>query len=247
MADSERNATRFTSSGGERGLMTRRRLLATSGIVALSGCLGGQNNGSSNAEVDGTVANAPVPDDPASSTYAMMGSADRPTVTYYGNWKCPYCADFSTGFLSDIVTDYIEPGDISLRFRSLAYINGEPFLGSDAPRAAQAGLAVWNVAPQTYWRFHEYVFANQLPESETWATTDKLVSFAEEAGVTETEQLRTKIQDQAYESPIRKTSQAAGDAGVSGTPALVIGGETVNPLSDEQRARTLIEQLADGS
>ena len=247
MNDSERISTLFTSSGGERGLLTRRRLLATSGVIALTGCIGGENNESPNTAVDGPVANAPVPDDPASSTYARAGSADRPTVTYYGNWKCPYCADFSTGFLGDIVTDYVEPGDISLRFRSLAYINGEPFLGPDAPRAAQAGLAVWNVDPETYWRYHEYVFANQPPERETWATTDKLVSFAEEAGVTETGQLRTKIQEQVYESPIRKTSQAAADAGVSGTPALVIDGEAVNPLSDEQRTRTLIEQLADES
>ncbi|MFC4451980.1 DsbA family protein [Halorussus aquaticus] len=247
MTDSERISTLLTSSGGEHRLLTRRRFLATSGVLALSGCLGGETNEPPNTDLDGAVANAPVPDDPASSTYARAGSAAQPTVTYYGNWKCPYCADFSTGFLGDIVTDYVEPGDISLRFRSLAYIDGEPFLGPDAPRAAQAGLGVWNVATETYWRYHEYVFANQPPESETWATTNKLVSFAEEAGVTETEQLRTKIQEQAYESPIRGTSQAAAGAGVSGTPALVIDGETVNPLSDEQRTRTLIERLADGS
>ena len=247
MTDSKRISTLFTSSAGDHGLLTRRRFLATSGVLALSGCLGGENSESPNTDVDGAVANAPVPDDPRSTTYARAGSADLPTVTYYGNWKCPYCADFSTGFLGDIVTDYVEPGDINLRFRALAYIDGEPFLGADAPRAAQAGLAAWNVDPEIYWRYHEYVFANQPPESETWATTDKLVSFAEEAGVAETEQLRTKIQEQAYESPIRETSQEAADVGVSGTPALVIEGETVNPLSDEQRTRTLIEQLADES
>ncbi|WP_114579598.1 DsbA family protein [Saliphagus sp. LR7] len=235
------------STNSNYGLLTRRRFLATSGVVALSGCLGGENNESPNTDVDGPVANAPVPDDPTSATYAMTGSADQPTVTYYGNWKCPYCADFSMGFLGNIVTDYVEPGDISLQFRSLAYIDGKPFLGPDAPRAAQAGLAAWNVDPETYWPYHEYVFANQPPESETWATTDKLVSFAEEAGVTETGQFRTKIQEQAYESPIWQTSQVAADADVSGTPALIIDGETVNPLSDEQRIRTLIEQLADGS
>ena len=246
MTDSERISTLLASSGGGHRLLTRRQFLATSGALALSGCLGGENIESTNTAVD-AVANAPDPDDPTSSTYARAGAADRPTVTYYGNWKCPYCADFSTGFLGNIVTDYVEPGDISLQFRALAYIDGEPFLGSDSPRAAQGGLGVWNVAPETYWRYHEYVFANQPPEGEEWATTNKLMSFAEEAGVTETEQLQTKIQEQAYESPIRETSQAAVDAGVSRTPTLVIDGETVNPLSDQQRTRTLIEQLADGS
>ncbi|MFB6200953.1 MAG: DsbA family protein [Halorhabdus sp.] len=88
---------------------------------------------------------------------------------------------------------------------------------------------------------------NQPPESETWATTDKLVAFAEEAGVTKTEQIRTKIREQAYVSATQKTSRAVVDAGVSATPALVIDGQTVNPLSDEQQTRTLIEQLTDGS
>ena len=244
---SEYKPNRTRSNSNDSTLTTRRQLLATTGILALSGCLGGGNESSSNTATDGAVANAPIPSDPTSATYATTGSANQPTVTYYGNWKCPYCAQFSTGFLGDIVTDYVEPDDISLRFRGLAYIDGEPFLGADAPRAARAGLAVWNVDPDAYWRYHEYVFANQPPERESWATTDKLVSFAEQAGVTETEQIRTKLQNQAYESPVRKTSQAAADAGVSGTPTLVIDGETVNPLSDEQRTRTLIEQLADES
>lgn len=247
MTANEYSIAQFASSITEASLLTRRRLLGVSGLLALSGCLGGGNEESSNTETDGRVANAPVPSDPSSYTYATAGPADRPTVTYYGNWKCPYCADFSTSFLNDIVADYVAQGDINLRFRALAYINGEPFLGADAPRAARAGLAVWNMNPKTYWRYHEYVFAEQPSERERWATTDKLVSFAERAGVTETKQIRTKLQNQVYEAPVRKTSQAATDAGISGTPALLIDGETVNPLSDQQRTRNLIEQLADES
>lgn len=231
----------------ENRSITRRRLLTSSGLLALSGCLGGGNGDSENTETDTGVVKIPIPNDPDSLTYAMAGATDRPTVTYYGNWKCPYCAEFSTGFLGNIMSEYIEPGDISLRFRALSYFNGEPFLGSDAPRAARAGLAVWNVDPETYWRYHEYVFANQPSERETWATTDRLVSFAEQAGVSETNQLRTDLKGQNYESPVRKTTQAAADAGVSGTPILVINSEVVNPLSDEQRTRNLIEQLADES
>ena len=247
MKPDKRNLKRAELNPDENRSVTRRRLLTSGGILALSGCIGGGNGGSQNTDTDAGVAEAPIPNDPSSATYATAGSADRPTVTYYGNWKCPYCAEFSGGFLGDIVTDYVKPGDISLRFRALAYIDGKPFLGPDAPRAAQAGLAVWNVDPATYWRYHENVFANQPPERETWATTDKLVSFAEQAGVAETEQLRTALESQKYEMPVRETTQAAADVGVSGTPALVIDDETVNPLSDEQRTRTLIEQFVDGS
>jgi protein-disulfide isomerase len=59
--------------------------------------------------------------------------------------------------------------------------------------------------------------------------------------------VREQLDGQTYETAVRKTSEAAAAAGVSATPALVIDGETVNPLSDESRVRTLIEGLVDAA
>lgn len=237
-------------------MVTRRQFVAAAGSsFALTGCLGdgGPNDPAGTVTVpdapvpDGPVANAPVPDDaPDGYTYATMGSGDGPTVTYYGNWKCPYCAQFSTGFLSDVVTDYVEPGDVDLQYRALSYFDGEPFLGADAPRAARAGLAVWNADPGSYWTFHEYVMANQPPEARAWATTDTLVAFAEAAGVEGVDAVREEIESGAYEAAVMDTSDAASAAGVDSTPALVIDGEALNPLGNQERVRSLIEGLADG-
>lgn len=240
--------------GAAVGGLSRRRLLIGGGATtaAALGVGGVLLTGGSPADAPpkpgdgGPVASAPLPEQPGDHRYATMGTAGPDaTVTYYGNWKCPYCAQFSTGFLEDIVTEYVQSGDVNLRFRGLAYINGEPFLGPDAPRAARAGLAVWNVDPASYWRFHEYVFANQPPERERWATTDRLVSFAEAVGVSAPDQVRTALENGQYQSAVEQTSQAAADAGVAGTPALVIDGETVNPLSDEQLVRTLIGRIGE--
>jgi hypothetical protein len=49
-----------------------------SGTIALSGCLGSENNELQNT-VDDTVANVPVPDNPSSFTYARAWTANRPT------------------------------------------------------------------------------------------------------------------------------------------------------------------------
>jgi protein-disulfide isomerase len=175
-----------------------------------------------------------------------MGSADAEvTVTYFGSWKCPYCAQFSTGMLSQLVTDYVDPGTITLEFRDLAYIGGEPFLGPDAPAAGQAGLAVWNAEPASYWSFHEYVFQNQPPEREQWATAEQLVEFARSAGVSKTEAVRTAIQENQYEDALRATGRAASDSGVNSTPTLLIDGTTINPLGNEDRTRRLIEDAAE--
>ena len=174
--------------GAAVGGLTRRQLLlaggsaATAGVVigatALSNNTSTEPDGGANTGGDaGAVATAPIPDSPSEFRYATMGSADADvTVTYFGSWKCPYCAQFGTGMLSQLVMDYVEPGTIALEFRNLAYFGGDPFLGPDAPAAGQAGLAVWNTDPASYWAFHEYVFRNQPPESDQWATTERLVS-----------------------------------------------------------------------
>lgn len=171
------------------------------------------------------------------------GNADA-TVTYFGSWKCPYCAQFSTGFLSTLVTDYVKPGQIALKFRNLAYIGGKPFLGPDAPAAARAGLAVWNDDPESYWPYHEYVFRNQPPESKRWATADTLTSFAQEAGVTDPSVVRTAIQENKYEDALRATSDAVADAGVSGTPTLLVDGTTVSPFKKDRTRRLIEETIA---
>lgn len=241
-------------------MQTRRALLAGAGtatVAGLAGCLGLGGGGSAAPQDadphDGLIANAPVPDDPGSHTYARMGTGADRVVTYVGNWKCPVCAEFSTGSdrvlpLSTIVTDYVEPGDIDLRYRALCYkSNGDPFLGPDAPRAGRAGLAVWNVDPSTYWTYHEYVMQHQPRESKEWATRSTLVDFAEGAGVSDPEAVGSAVGNGQYEEPVKTTAAAAADAGVSGTPTLILGDRQVSPFAEGgDRARAALDDLTAG-
>lgn len=237
---------------------TRRALLAATSAAtttALAGCtdLFGDGSPTEPAEPTGTVApdavaTVSLPDDTSGLTYATMGT-NGPVVTYFGSWKCPFCASFGTGSgnmitLPRIVTEYIEPGDLRLRFRCVGFdTEGNGFLGPDAPRAGRAGLAVWNRDPGSYWRYHETVMANQGPEDEAWATTDKLIQFANDAGVSDVEGVRTDLENGTYEQPVRANTQAFVDTGAEGTPSLIIDGQNYSP-GDRQETRDALDQLA---
>lgn len=247
---------------------TRRRLLAAGGVVALGGCSALSSSGDSSDGENGTgdgdgngsgtptasptaspagspVADAPISEQPGEYTYAAMGTTG-PVVTYFGNWKCPGCAEFSTGFLGEIVREYIDPEDLRLRFRGVAYRpNGDPWMGPDAPRAARAGLAVWNVDPDSYWPYHEQVFAEQPPEDEEWATADRLAEFARAAGVDNVEEVRSQVESGQYEDPLQSSADEA-ESTIEGVPTLLIDGETVVPTEDKQRTRELLDQTAGG-
>ncbi|MFC7155506.1 thioredoxin domain-containing protein [Halomarina halobia] len=221
--------------------LSRRQFLAAAGatgVVGLAGCLG-----SSESMPDGPVTKAPIPASPGDYTYETMGTGDEPTVTYVGNWKCPHCATFSTGYLRDIVTDYVEPGKLSLEFRAFT-----GFMGSDDVRAGRAGLAVWNVDPETYWTYHEYVMANQPSASEEWATTDRLVEFAESAGVSKPDAVRQSIEAGEYQQEMQESRQYAREAGVEGTPYLVVDGQPVAPIdgggNGTDEAKRALESVA---
>lgn len=191
-----------------------------------------------------------MPDDPDQYTYARMGTAGDPVVTYVGNWKCPVCAEFATGSdrvlsLGTIVRDFVETGALDLEYRALCYIDDEPFLGPDAPRAGRGGLAVWNADPATYWTYHEYVMANQPPESQQWATQSRLVEFAEGAGVSDPDAVGSAIGDGTYAEAVEATSGYATERGVDGTPTLLIDGRAFSPFEPET-TRSALQDLARG-
>jgi protein-disulfide isomerase len=228
-----------TSPVGRRALLLGGGgLVLGGGTLAAIEFLGGED--------PTAAAESPVPPSPEEYTYARAATADigsEQTITYYGNWKCGYCADFSTGFLGDLVEEYVTPGDIAIRFRHIARLNGDPFLGPDAVAAGHAGLAVWERVPEKYWAYHDHVLQNQPSERREWATADRLASFAEAVGIDQTDAIRSAVRENRYADALSQTSTDASDLGVTGTPTLDIDGTTVNPLEDRERTRSLIEDV----
>ncbi|MFB6127691.1 MAG: DsbA family protein [Halolamina sp.] len=231
---------------------SRRALLFGAGGAVAAGAAGALGTGAFGDDRDDgdgdaagdPVSTAPTPPTPGDHRYATMGTGDAGlTVTYFGNWKCPHCAEFSAGFLQTLLTEYVVTGEVAVQFRNLTWTDGEPFLGADGPAAARAGLAVWNVDPGSYWAYHELVMGDQPPPEQTWATADHLVALAEEAGVSDPEIVRAAIEEGAYEERLRATTDAASAAGIRGVPMLVVGDTVVSPFAEESVRKAIDRRL----
>jgi protein-disulfide isomerase len=174
--------------------------------------------------------------------YARIGPADAgTTITYFGSYKCPHCKRFGATLFQDIIRDYVEPGDLAITYRNVSYLRGSPFLGQDAPNAGHAGLAVYNNEPDSYLEYHNYIFENQPSEGQHWATADRLTAFARQAGVSDPSIVRTAVEENRYRNALEETAEDAQDAGLRGTPELLVDGTMVNPLRDPAQTRRLIE------
>lgn len=177
--------------------------------------------------------------------YPTLGTADT-TVTLYGNWKCPYTQEFVREQFDDLVDDFVAPGDVSIEFRNVAYVDGEPYLGEDAPRATEAGLAVWDIDPTSFWDYFAYVFANQPQERFEWATTDNLVRFAEHAGVDGLDQIRQAIRSRTYNRSVEESAERAVELEITTVPRVAYGDSVTAPTVDPESTREQFERAANG-
>lgn len=195
--------------------------------------------------VSGPITKASIPVSARSETYAVMGTEDAPTLTLFGSWKCPYTREFVINDFGRIVEEYVDGGDVSIRFRSYAYDNGTPFLGPDAPRASWAGVSVWNHAPQEFWRYFATVFANQPPERYHWATLAQIRGFLQAADVPDESSIADDIHAGKNDERVRATTTAVNELGIDTVPRLVYDGTVVAPNLDPERTDRLLRRAAD--
>jgi len=190
---------------------------------------------------------APLPARPGDRQYATMGHPEEaPTARLFGNWKCPYTREFVVERLDEVVDRFVRPGRLAIEFRGLAYRSSEPFLGPDAPRAARAGLGVWHADPASYWTYVGYVFANQPPEREEWATVENLLTFADAAGVEGTDRVRRSIVGDDLVEAVRSTTAVAAAVDVSAVPRIEVDGVVTAPTVDFETSVEQLERAAGG-
>lgn len=194
----------------------------------------------------GALRDALVPDSHSEYTYPVMGHADAPiTATLYGSWKCPYTQEFVHGYLQTIVKKFVQSGDLMLKFREVAYDDGKPYHGRDELSAAHAGLAIWNHAPEKFWRYFAILFANQGNSMSSWATPERLLEFANFADVSKSGTIRNEIQAEKYKSVIKKTTAKTKKLNIDGIPRVVVRGTVTAPtVNPKHTVRQITRALA---
>ena len=160
----------------------------------------------------------------------VVGQADAPvTVDLYEDFQCPNCKTFEdqTGStLAQLVAD----GTVQAHYHGMAFLdtsaNDDYFT-----RALNAAAAVVDTAgPDAFQEFHDLLFANQPPESGTGLTDDQLVEYATQAGAAGAEQ---GIRDLTYADWVKNVTDQASKDGVTGTPTVLVDGQTLADLSPD--------------
>lgn len=149
----------------------------------------------------------------ASDTLSPVVGNPKGSVTLieFFDYHCGYCKH-----MLPVVTQLIEEDkDVKVVFKEF------PILSEDSVTAAKAALAVYKIAPKKYFDFHTALMKASGSFDEA-----KLLEVAKSLGI-DPDKVKSAMASKEVDDEITKNRAIATKAGISGTPAMIIGGQLI--------------------
>lgn len=193
---------------------------------AIAGALLWSNSGSTGAKpasagIPVNVKQVNMKDEPT------IGQADAPIeVAYWSDYQCPFCKQFDTTILPQIIQNYVDTGKIRIVFKDFQ------FIGADSDADALYARAVWHLYPEKFNEWHAAMYAGQAPENSLSAAEN----VAHVRGITNAipgmsfDDVTTDVAaNKATYSARIAADRAEGSAlGINATPSFVIGRQLIS-------------------
>ncbi|WP_045747386.1 DsbA family protein [Actinoplanes rectilineatus] len=143
------------------------------------------------------------------------------TVAVYLDYMCPYCGKFERANSGDL-TALVEDGTTALELHPLSFLDAQSQGNRYSTRAANAVVTVADKDSERVLAFNAALFANQPDEGSAGLDDAAIAELAAGAGVSQA--VIDTFGDRIYVPWIEKTTEAAFDGGITGTPTVLING-----------------------
>lgn len=196
----------------------RRNLMVGSVVVALLVIIVGGYFISRSMDTT-TDVSAPA----AGSKYGVtIGSTDAPhDVVIYEDFLCPFCGELEAATHDDLAK-LAADGDVRVEYRPFNLLSS---LGDYSERSAGAfSIVLDKSGPEVAKKYHDLLYANQPDEKGPYPSDADLVRWAVEAGADQPE-VKGPIENHEGKAWVGDATQAALDAGVRGTPTILLDGK----------------------
>lgn len=156
------------------------------------------------------------------------------TIVEWADFRCPFCEQVFTNVEPNLKKDYIDTGKVQFYFRHFAFLGPASTVAANAAECANE--------QGKFWDFHDYLYKNQPPETDTsMYTVDNMTQAAGTLGMN-TEQFRSCLSTNKYQSKIDQDYQDGQKAGITGTPGFVINGKLTIGAQPYSNFKTIIDQ-----
>ena len=192
-------------------------VLINSGGGKKGGIQTGTKASATQAEVSALLAGIP-------QSGAVLGNAKAPvTMTYYGDYQCPVCQDFTLhGGFPQLVQNDVRNGKVKVEYKSFctATCNGPNPNVFNTQQVA--GLAAGK--QNKFWQYTELFYRQQGQEDTNYVTENYLQGLAKQIPSMNLATWQSDRNDATLTSQVNTDQSTARSLGVSGTPTLIFKG-----------------------
>ncbi|WP_121257633.1 DsbA family protein [Nocardioides ferulae] len=165
-----------------------------------------------------------------------MGDVDAPVVLIaYSEFQCPFCGKFARDTAPVLEEKYVADGTLRIEWRDF------PYLGPESTTAALAGRAA--AAQDSFWEFHDAMYAEQLPPNSGNLDRDYVIGIAEQLGL-DVEQFEADLDSAKIEQQVRDDFAEGQSIGVTGTPSFLVNGTPIVGAQPTEVFEQVIEDAA---
>lgn len=165
------------------------------------------------------------------------GGEDAIEVTIYEDFQCPFCGQLERS-VGEQLAESAEAGNLTVTYALMSFL--DEALGNDSStRAANAAVCAADAGVFSEW--HQAAFEAQ-PEEGAGYTDEALLGFAEQGGLSGAalQDFSACLDEGRYLDYVADMQEASERAGVTGTPTVVVEGQTL----EQEQVQRLIEDPA---
>jgi protein-disulfide isomerase len=168
----------------------------------------------------------------------VLGDDDAPvTMVVYEDFECPFCKRFEEGAVPQIVSNYVDSGQVRIVWKDKPLTQLHPW----AKPAAEAMECVYREGGNdVFWALKDKVFSDQNQLSAEDAQS-QIKSWAAEEGVSESA-VQSCIDRGDAMSEVEADSSEGEEVGASGTPTSFLNGQKLVGAQPYSQFETVIEE-----
>jgi len=164
-----------------------------------------------------------------------FGTQGAPVVLVeFSDFECPYCKEEAAMLRANIAASY--PTQVHVYFKELPLESIHPW----AKAAAMSGRCVYRQSNDSFWEFHDWIFAHQ-GEITGENLKAKVMEWAKGKNGLDGGQLGACIDSKATEADVNKSMADGRALGVDQTPTLFVNGRRLGGAVDWNNLRSIID------
>jgi protein-disulfide isomerase len=164
-----------------------------------------------------------------------LGTAGAPvSIVVFTDLECPYCKGEAEMLRKNLIQNY--PTQVRLYFKNFPLTGMHPW----AKAAAIAGRCVFAQKNETFWEYHDWVFAHQeslTPEN----LKSQILEWAKGVKDLDAVKLGACIENKSTEAEVDAEMQQGQDLAITGTPTMFINGRRISQTIEWANLKNIID------